>query len=294
MAAADAAIAGQTNVWLRGSYHMIQAELALAQGRPRVASEHIDHALSVAATSDDEFFRPQMCALGVRALADAQAGASRRPGRRNDSEKARLVAAALAQEAAELVEAPALRGGVSAPQSSAFALQCRAEESRLIEPDPALWESAATAWGHLCMPYDAAYCRWRQAEALLAARGDRDVAAAAIGYAWRESRRVEAIPLQTEVERLAARARIPLVADLEPATARTSVASDLGITAREVEVLRQLAANRTDAQIAEDLFISKKTASVHVSNLLRKLGVNSRFEAGDVGRQAGLGQAARS
>ena len=42
-------------------------------------------------------------------------------------------------------------------------------------------------------------------------------------------------------------------------------------------------------QIAEALFISKKTASVHVSNILRKLGVSSRIDAGEIGQQAGLG-----
>lgn len=68
-----------------------------------------------------------------------------------------------------------------------------------------------------------------------------------------------------------------------------SAGSDLGLTQREVEVLGQLAAGRSDAQIAEALFISKKTASVHVSNILRKLGASSRIDAGEIGQQAGLG-----
>ena len=67
------------------------------------------------------------------------------------------------------------------------------------------------------------------------------------------------------------------------------MASDLGLTSREVEVLGQLAVGKTDAQIAEQLFISKKTVSVHVSNLLRKLDVANRFDAGEIGQQAGLG-----
>ena len=67
------------------------------------------------------------------------------------------------------------------------------------------------------------------------------------------------------------------------------MASDLGLTSREVEVLGQLAVGKTDAQIAVQLFISKKTVSVHVSNLLRKLDVANRFEAGEIGQQVGLG-----
>ena len=56
----------------------------------------------------------------------------------------------------------------------------------------------------------------------------------------------------------------------------------------EVEVLAQLAAGRTDREIAELLFISKKTVSVHVSNLLRKLDVANRVEAGKVAHAHGL------
>ena len=67
------------------------------------------------------------------------------------------------------------------------------------------------------------------------------------------------------------------------------MAADLGITPREVEVLGQLAAGRTDREIAELLFISKKTASVHVSNLLRKLDVANRVEAGKIGQAHGMG-----
>ena len=52
-----------------------------------------------------------------------------------------------------------------------------------------------------------------------------------------------------------------------------------GLTARELEVLRLVAAGRSNQQIAGELFISPKTASVHVSNILGKLGVTSRVEA---------------
>ena len=87
---------------------------------------------------------------------------------------------------------------------------------------------------------------------------------------------------------LAQRARIALhdVGAAEPAPGST-VAADLGLTPREVEVLGQLAAGRTDREIAELLFISKKTVSVHVSNLLRKLDVANRVEAGRIGQASG-------
>jgi len=53
-------------------------------------------------------------------------------------------------------------------------------------------------------------------------------------------------------------------------------------------VLAQLARGRTDRQIADELFISKKTASVHVSNILRKLDAVNRVEAAEIGERAGL------
>lgn len=56
-------------------------------------------------------------------------------------------------------------------------------------------------------------------------------------------------------------------------------AESLGLTHRERDVLRLVAAGRSNRQIAEELFISPKTASVHVSNILAKLGVSGRGEA---------------
>ncbi|MGH3243832.1 MAG: response regulator transcription factor, partial [Spirillospora sp.] len=60
------------------------------------------------------------------------------------------------------------------------------------------------------------------------------------------------------------------------------------LTARESEVLRLLARGRTNREIAEELFISPKTASVHVSHILAKLGVSSRGEAAGAARDRGL------
>jgi DNA-binding NarL/FixJ family response regulator len=66
-------------------------------------------------------------------------------------------------------------------------------------------------------------------------------------------------------------------------------ASDrLGLTPREAEVLGLLAAGRTNRQIGEELFVSEKTASVHVSNILRKLGVTTRIDAAAVAQRLGL------
>ena len=60
------------------------------------------------------------------------------------------------------------------------------------------------------------------------------------------------------------------------------------LTRREVEILRLLAVGRTDIEIASELFISPKTASVHVSNVKSKLGVATRVDAALAARDMGL------
>jgi DNA-binding NarL/FixJ family response regulator len=62
----------------------------------------------------------------------------------------------------------------------------------------------------------------------------------------------------------------------------------LGLSVRELEVLALVAAGRTNGQIAKELFISPKTASVHVTHILDKLGVSSRIEAAMIAARAGL------
>ncbi len=70
-----------------------------------------------------------------------------------------------------------------------------------------------------------------------------------------------------------------------------SPVEQLGLTQREREVLDLVAAGRTNRQIADALFISSKTASVHVSNILAKLGVANRGEAAALARELGIGHA---
>ena len=96
-----------------------------------------------------------------------------------------------------------------------------------------------------------------------------------------------AAPLLEEVQGLARRARLKL----EMASTDEDVpagAESLGLTAREREVLTLLAAGRSNPQIAEELFISRKTASVHVSNIISKLDVSSRGEAAALAHRLGL------
>jgi DNA-binding NarL/FixJ family response regulator len=145
-------------------------------------------------------------------------------------------------------------------------------------------------------PYPAAYARWRMAEALLTRRARSGPAAAALREAHATLRRMGAEPLRRQLQALAARAAIDLdepAAGSEPAPApappRVSSAEDrLGLTRRELEVLRLVALGRTNREVATTLFISEKTAGVHVSNILRKLDLRSRVEASAYAYRLGL------
>jgi DNA-binding CsgD family transcriptional regulator len=132
------------------------------------------------------------------------------------------------------------------------------------------------------------------------AADDRDAAAAAVQEAYATADRLGAQPLAAEAAGLARRARLTLV----PATPGTGQAEQpgqpakadelarFGLTDREREVLALLAAGRSNPEIARALFISAKTASVHVSNIMAKLGVSRRVEAAAIAhRLGGAGQA---
>jgi DNA-binding CsgD family transcriptional regulator/tetratricopeptide (TPR) repeat protein len=161
--------------------------------------------------------------------------------------------------------------------------KAEAEWTRLRgHSDPARWRAAVDAfsYGHV---YGVARCRWRLAEALLGA-GDRERATAAARAAHQTATTLGAAPLQAALEALARRGRLDLGAGLPPERALA------GLTPRELEVLRLLVEGRSNRQIAEQLFISGKTAGVHVTNLLAKLGAHSRLEAAAMARRLGLDQ----
>lgn len=273
-----------SDLQFRGTYYMLRAELALEDERPGDAYGDVELALAQSAGTDDQAITCEICALGIRALADQRDEACRRR-LRFDEDKASLLAAELTEKAQILVDLPRQRGREPLPRAEAFALQCQAEATRLSVSDATSWERAAERWERLGERYNAAYCHLRQAETLLASRSSPVRSGKALLVAWRTSMEIGAAPLRTRAEELAQRARVSLDVETPEAQRIAQVASDLGLTSREVEVLGYLAWGKTDAQIAEDLFISKKTASVHVSNLLRKLGVESRYAAAEIGRQ---------
>ena len=164
------------------------------------------------------------------------------------------------------------------PDGTAWIHRLRAEELRFraavgeaFDPDElaAAWVAAADAfdvWGEV----------WTAAETRLL-----------LGQVLTSiGRAADAKPHLDAARELAERHDLrPLLESLARAP-RTRDAGEL--TARELEVLRLVAAGRTNGQIAGQLFIATKTASVHVSNILAKLGATSRTEAAALARDRGL------
>ena len=173
---------------------------------------------------------------------------------------------------------------------------------------PAAWLAAVTAWRRAAEPYPLSYTLLRLAEALTAA-GDLDAAARAVRESHALATRLGAAPIAAEAGSLARRARLSLPAPggssdgqagppdahrqaaARAGTAPPKPADELarfGLTEREREVLILVTAGRSNTEIAKALFISAKTASVHVSNILAKLGVSGRVEAAAVAHRLGI------
>ncbi|GAA3245245.1 hypothetical protein GCM10020256_71910 [Streptomyces thermocoprophilus] len=167
------------------------------------------------------------------------------------------------------------------PHCQAWLARAEAEWTRATSgPDVAAWEKAVAGFG-FGEVYEQARCRLRLAEALLAE--ERRAEAAEVARAARETaERLGAVPLVERIDALVRRGRL----------AATGGGADDGraspLTARERDVLRLLALGRSNRQIGEELFISGKTASVHVSNILAKLGAASRTEAVAIAYREGL------
>lgn len=177
-------------------------------------------------------------------------------------------------------------GGPS-PTVDAAAHLCFAEASltRLTAADPDAWAAAVRCWEDAPDAWLAAAARLREAEASVAT-GDLARAAAALQDAQARASALGSPPLLDAVAAVARRSRLSVEAPPAAVVARAS-ADRLGLTAREAEVLARLAAGDTNRQIGEALYISEKTASVHVSNILRKLGVTSRVDAAAIAQRLG-------
>jgi DNA-binding CsgD family transcriptional regulator/tetratricopeptide (TPR) repeat protein len=170
--------------------------------------------------------------------------------------------------------------------TAAHLAHAAASLTRLTVSNADAWAEAAARWTDLGDRLATATALLREAEAAAAA-GSADRAATSLRRAHAIASELGAAPLVVEIDAVSRRTRVSIDAPTRVALDGSSV-DRLGLTAREAEVLMLVAAGRTNRQIGEELFVSDKTASVHVSNILRKLGVNSRVDAAAVAQRLGV------
>lgn len=268
----------------------LSAELALWQRRPEDARHEIAEALDRLGTLDPGNISRigPIIALALRAEADQAelARSHRSDGEFDDIRRAASRHMDLIRAIHDEIvhERPS-----QIPLAKAYLPLCEAEVGRLEgELAPDRWSRVAAAFGGLSMPYQQAYARWRQADALLAGRKDRATAIDALVDAFEIATRLGAEPLRREIEATAHRARIDLRPGQHGTVREPRPAAMFGLTARELEVLQLLATGRTNREIADQLFISESTAGVHVSNILGKLSVTRRMEAAAIAHRVRL------
>lgn len=164
--------------------------------------------------------------------------------------------------------------------------QCEANEAAL----DTLWEAACEATREAGLGYEHARAMFSLAHHLLTRGHDRGRAAQALFAAWQITVDLGAAPLKGRIEALAAQTHVALPSGMaaKPPTAHPThmLNASPALTAREEEILDGLLSGRTYAQIAADLFISDKTVSSHVSNILRKTGAANRIELAEMAHRS--------
>jgi DNA-binding CsgD family transcriptional regulator len=255
------------------------AGLAMWKERPDRALDYVAAGLDVVEQgSDDVWVVAPLVWHGARARAELTRLGMRRPDDGTDA-RLRRHADQLARTAASAV--PAVRDVVLG-----FLEMSAAEDGRAAgRSDPQAWERVAEIWREREQPYPSAYAHLRRAEALLATRANSAAAADSLRLAGQMARELGATPFLAEIADLADRARVRLAEPVpDPVTEPPAVTPDelAALTARELEVLTELAGGQTNREIAQRLFISEKTVGVHISRIYAKLDVHSRVQASAV------------
>src|SRR6201996_4332175 len=263
----------------------ILAEHALWQGDCESALAEAEAAIDADAWPAHSPSVIRVTAIALAARAD-RAAQLRAAGDASGADAEAAAGAALLGVAREGATYPARPKAVLGPEGRGWLARCEAEYARLTgKNSPDAWERVLGEFGPGYV-YETARTQWRLAEALVE-DGRRDEAAAV----WRTARdtasRLRAVPLGAALDDLARRARLDPVnrgGHGDKPGGRSPLAA---LTEREREVLSLLARGKSNREIGTELFITPKTASVHVSNILGKLGAASRTEAAAIAYREG-------
>lgn len=258
------------------------AELEMWTGNYAGAREALDVTLVRAAASDRPISASQAARAALRCEADV-ATIARREGRLADVAEAESRAEPYLNLMGELMSRQGPGTGWKRVVAATASL-CAAEACRLRgEAHVEMWEQAVRRLREMKMEHLATYAELRLAEAVVSERTDLARASLLLTGLYARTSGWGTRPLHQLVVALAARAGVstgcePDAGDVSPH----------GLTPRERHVLALVARGASNRQIAEELFISEKTASVHVSNIIRKLGVGNRAEAAALAHREGL------
>jgi DNA-binding CsgD family transcriptional regulator len=248
-------------------------ELELTAGRPADALAMAERELQRVQGREEQLYTPGLVAVAVRASADV--ASSRGP----DAE------AALRGAEQQVAWLAGFLDDRSPPIALAHLAGARAELDRARGvAAPASWSAVAAEWDRLTHPYRVAYAKLREAEAIRETTRDRSLVAEPLGKALTIAHELGAQPLETRIETLTRQARVQSVVVRQLAT---SGPQDV-LTNREREVLALLAKGHSNKRIGEQLYITTRTAGLHVSRILHKLDVSNRHEAAAVARRHGL------
>jgi DNA-binding CsgD family transcriptional regulator len=266
------------------AYDLLVSELALWERRWTDAETLVRDGLARTRAREAALIRVQLCAQGLRAQAELAAlGRARRDA---DAVRDRL---GRARKLLVTARRAAAEAAFVTPNAAGWRAQAEAEYARARDQArPDSWSEAATRWEQLERPPLTAYCRWRQAEALVARGAGRAEASVPLMEAHALAARMRAQPLLRELGLLATRARLDLASpEPEPPPDNRPMEDLLGLTRREAEVLTLVARGHTNREIAEALVISIKTTGHHVSHILHKLDVPTRADAAAIAHRIG-------
>jgi DNA-binding CsgD family transcriptional regulator/tetratricopeptide (TPR) repeat protein len=267
---------------------MTLADVALWSDRPIEGRAEVARGLAAMAGATQPSLVVRLCAVGLSLEAEL---AEQARARYEDDD--RDAAVDTGRGLIERARSAVVGAGQLMPVVAAMLAKAEAEWTRVTgHADAKLWAAAGDAWAALAVPFETSYARWRQVQAHLTSGAPREQIEGTLRESWQLATRLGAARLVSEAESLARRARISLpTASRQPSPTpetRPDSAEAFGLTPREREVLGLVAGGSTNRQIAERLYISDKTASVHVSNILSKLGVANRGEAAAVAHRLGL------
>jgi DNA-binding CsgD family transcriptional regulator/tetratricopeptide (TPR) repeat protein len=256
------------------------AEQALWRGDTQAALAEAEAALSADAQRGRSPAAVRVAAVALSARAD-RASLARGAGNTTAVAAEGAAGALLLDAAREGARFPERPKSVLGPEGRGWLARAEAEYQRLIGLNaPAAWEKTLAEFGPGNV-YETARTQWRLAEALAVNGRPREAA-----DAWRTASAtaagLRAEPLRAALEDLGR--RLGLDARGSRDVVRDGESPVATLTPREREVLRLMSRGRSNRQIGEELFITQKTASVHVSNILAKLGAATRTEAAAIAR----------